>query len=65
MPQTTAWGSDEQVILPQGVNGESKSGIMVTQEIGIRTETAEEGAEPPNDDWGYNSSKNSASARYN
>ena len=60
IPQTTAWGSDEQIILPQqGGSGDGKAtGIVVTQEIGVRSERASKG-DPAADDWGYGSSKHS------
>lgn len=56
--QATAWASDEQ-ILPQE-NGKAARdsggrGIVVTQEVGIRSEHASETHDPSADDWGYGS----------
>lgn len=61
IPQTTAWGSDEQIILPQQngqADGKANNAIVVTQEIGVRSERVPEGeADPAADDWGYGTSK--------
>src|SRR5690606_3382097 len=67
IPQTAAWGSDEQIILPRGdgqADGKGHGGIVVTQEIGVRSERAPEGAaDPAADDWGYGSPKHGGAFR--
>jgi hypothetical protein len=63
IPQTTAWASDEQILSPddqarvQGSSGKGEvKGIVVTQEIGIRSERMP-GNEDPTVDWGFGSVK--------
>lgn len=65
VPRTEAWGSDEQIILPQqGRSGDGKAGgggIVVTQEIGVKSERVSKGADPAADDWGYGSANKNGS----
>ncbi|SPO06173.1 related to integral membrane protein PTH11 [Cephalotrichum gorgonifer] len=69
-PQTTAWGSDEDILSQQAGDGESWSkikeegkGILVTQEIGVHSETVPGNNDPAANDWGYSSSRTDGSYR--
>lgn len=66
LPQTTAWASDEQILPQDDKNGVGNStgkdqskGIVVTQEVGIRTDRMPENTDvdPAANDWGYGSVK--------
>lgn len=64
IPQTTAWASDEQILPQDDKNGVGKStgkdhgnGIVVTQEVGVRSEQVPENVDPAANDWGYGSAK--------